>query len=445
MTIEEHSIAVPGETPAAEPAPNGEPPTWPAVRVAAAWLSTRPWAQGGLVALAVLGVYLLTCADSNPYNQFVRLADAFLDGRTWLVNPPDYLELARYGPGGLPCTGTELDCRGFVVEPPVPALILLPFVVLFGAGIDQVYVSVLVGAVAMGLFWVATRLRGWTYGRSAALTVLLAFGTDFWWAAGDGSVWTFAQVCAVGFMMAALVEASGRRRAWLVGLLLGLAGLCRLPAFLAFPVFLYLLSEADRPSWRALARDRRVLQFGAALGAAAVLVPLYNLIRYGTVTDAGYDHPQYTVSPWFSDGRFALAHLPRHLDAIFLQGPDLTGTFPFFAPTSVGMALFLVSPALLYVWVARRGRLEVAAAATVLLVAVPHVLYGTTGWAQFGYRFALDYLPMMALLAASGMGERPSRRAWIAVAVSVLVAMWGPLYFFSTTLEGLLGMSWQLS
>ena len=395
------------------------------------------WVQGALVALAVLGVYLLTCADSNPYNQFVRLADAFLDGRTYLAAPPDYLELARYGPDGLACTGGP-DCRGYVVEPPVPALLLVPFVVLFGTGLNQVYVAALVGAVAVGLFWVATRQLGWTFSRSAAITVLVAFGTNLWWAAGDGSVWTFAHVCAVAFLTGALVEATGRKRAWLVGLLVGLAGLSRLPAFLAFPFFLALLE----PDWR---QWRRLLPFAGGLGAMAVAVPLYNLARYGTVADAGYDHPQYAQSTWFSDGRFALAHVPRHVEAMFTLGPQFTpDRFPFFTPTAFGMALFLVSPALLYAFVARRGRMEAAAALSILLVMVPHVLYGTTGWAQFGYRYSLDYLPMLAVLAASGMGERPGVRAWAAVALSVLVAMWGPLFFFDTPLEALLGISWRL-
>jgi 4-amino-4-deoxy-L-arabinose transferase-like glycosyltransferase len=405
-------------------------------------LGPRPWLQGLLVALAVTAVYLLTRPPSSAFDQYVRLADAFLDGRTWLVNPPDYLELARYGPTGAPCAGAAPGCRGFVVEPPVPALVLLPLVVLFGTTVDTVLVSLLVAAVGVGLFWVATRLRGWTYGRSAALTVLMAFGTGFWWAAVNGSVWTFAHVCAVTFLAAAFVEASGRRRGWLVGLLLGLAGLSRLPVFLAFPFFLALLAGPGglRSAWR----EPRLRGFAATLAGAAAVVPLYNLLRYGTVADLGYDHPQYSNVPFFADGRFSLSYVPRELGAILFQGPVVVDAFPWFVPSTIGMGLFLVSPALLYAWGARRGRLEAAAAVATLLVAVPHLLYGAVGFAQFGYRYALDYLPMLLVLAASGMGERPGRRAWIAVALSVAVAAWGPLYFFDTPIESLLGVSWHL-
>lgn len=449
MTVTEHG---PQPAPRPDPQPTAAPTGPPTAPPAWRRLLDERWVQGGVVTVVVLAVYLLTCAESNPFNQFVRLADAFLDGRAYLAAPPDYLELARYGPDGLACQGGGPGCRGYVVEPPVPALLLVPFVVLFGTALNQVYVSVLVGAAAMGLFWVATRQLGWTYARSVALTVLLAFGTNLWWAAGDGSVWTFAHVCAVLFLMAALVEATGRKRAWLVGLLVGLAGLSRLPVFLAFPFFLVLTLDGDLPplrQWRSALREPavrgRLLQFGVGLGAMAVVVPLYNLLRYGTIADGGYDHPQYAESSWFADGRFALAHVPRHVEALFTLGPQFTpDRFPFFTPTTAGMALFLVSPALLYALVARRGRVEAAAAVATLLVMVPHVLYGTTGWAQFGYRFSLDYLPMLAVLAASGMGPRPGVRAWAAVALSVLVAMWGPLFFFDTPIEAVIGVEWNL-
>ena len=195
------------------------------------------WVQGAFIAICLFLIYFATCNESNPYNQYVRLADAFLHGRLYLQAPPDYLELARYFDNGMPCKGSEVGCKGFVIDPPAPAVLLMPLVALFGTDLNQVFVSMAFGAAAMGLFWVATRRMGWDVRLSAAMTVLLALGTDFWWAAGDGSLWTFSHVCSVFFMMAALVEATGRKRPWLVGLLLGLSGLSRLRRSLRFRFF----------------------------------------------------------------------------------------------------------------------------------------------------------------------------------------------------------------
>jgi hypothetical protein len=423
-----------------------------AVVLARTEILQNKWVQGAIIAISLFLIYFATCNESNPYNQYVRLADAFLHGRLYLQAPPDYLELARYFDNGLACKGAEVGCKGYVIDPPAPAVLLMPFVAVFGVALNQVLVSMAFGAAAMGLFWVATRQMAWDLRLGAAMTVLLALGTDFWWAAGDGSLWTFSQVSSVFFMMAALVEATGRKRSWLVGLLLGLSGLSRLPTFLAFPFFLYLLLEGDIrdwPGWRAVMRNhgviRKVLVFGGGLGAMAFLVLLYNYGRFHTIVDLGYSDPQYNGQPFFAKGRFDISYIPRHIEGIFYLAPKLTeDQFPFFKPSVFGMALIMVTPAFLYAYGALVKRVEVTATVAMVLVMIPDILHGTTGWAQFGYRYSLDFLPMLAVLTASGMGKRVGIRRWLVIGLSVFIAMWGPLFFFDTRLEDVLGYQWKL-
>lgn len=404
------------------------------------------WLQALAIAIAVLAVYLLTTSGSNPFNQYVLLSDAFLHGRLDIRNPPDYLELARYKDGEA-CAGREPGCKGFVIDPPSPAVLLMPFVAIWGTGLNQTYVSMLFGAAAMGLFWVAARQWGWSPRFSGAMVLLLALGTDFWWASTDGGLWTFAHVSAVFFMMAALVEATGARRPWLVGLLVGAGGLARLPVFLSSPFFAYLILEREQRPWRELLRDRGV-QTRLALFAAAVAVMagadlLYNFARYGTVLDKGYDHPQYADQPWFAKGRFDISYIPRHIEAIFFKQPELNeGEFPYFRPSSYGMALFFTTPAFLYAFNARWERRSLAAIVALGLTAVPLVLHGTTGWAQFGYRFSMDLFPMLAVLTASGMRQEMSGLKWAAIGLSCFICFWGVLYAGDTPLEDVLGHQW---
>jgi hypothetical protein len=409
------------------------------------------WVQGALITICLFSIYYATGSQSNPYNQSVRLADSFLHGRLYLENPPDYLELARYYDNGVACNGSAAGCKGYVIEPPLPAVLLMPFVAVFGADFNQVLASIAFGAVAMGLFWVAARQMGWDLRLSAAMTILLALGTDFWWAAGDGALWQFSHVCSVVFMMAALVEATGQRRPWLVGLLLGLSGLSRLPTILSFPFFLYLALNETRKrwKWREVMQDHqvisRVLLFGSGLGAMVFLILLYNYARFGTISDLGYSHPQYAAGSSFSEGRFNISYVPRQIQAIFYLGPSLDENhIPFFKPSVFGMALIMVTPAFLYAFGARAKRLEIAAATATALVMIPHLLYGATGYAQFGYRFSMDYLPMLAVLTASGMGYRVGMRKWLIIGLSVFVALWGPLFFFDTRLEDLMGIQWKM-
>jgi hypothetical protein len=119
-------------------------------------------------------IYFATCNESNPYNQYVRLADALLHGRLYLEAPPNHLELARYFDNGLPCQDAAVGCKGYVIDPPAPAVLLMPFVAVFGVALNQVLVSIAFGAAAMGLFWVAIRQMAWDLRLGAAMTVLLA-------------------------------------------------------------------------------------------------------------------------------------------------------------------------------------------------------------------------------------------------------------------------------
>jgi uncharacterized membrane protein len=177
----------------------------------------------------------------------------------------------------------------------------------------------------------------------------------------------------------------------------------------------------------------------------AFIVLLYNYARYHTIFDAGFNHPRYLGEPWFAKGRFNIAYIPRHIEAIFYLEPKLNeDQFPFFKPSMFGMALIMVTPAFLYAFGARVKRLEVVAAVAMGLVMIPDVLHGTTGWTEFGYRYSMDYFPMLAVLTASGLGRRVGTRKWLVIALSVFVAMWGPLFFFDTRLEDVLGFQWKL-
>ncbi|MGB2798751.1 MAG: hypothetical protein WBC82_02745 [Dehalococcoidia bacterium] len=371
------------------------------------------WFQGACIAALVFVIYIITSRGSTVYNHYVLLADAFLHGRLFLVDAPPWLELARIGD------------QAFVINPPAPTLFVLPWVAIWGVGTNQVIISMLVGAAAMGFFWVAATQLGWSLTFRAAMTVLLAFGTNLWWAATDGSVWTLAHAAAVFFLMAALVDTTGKNRPWLIALLVGLAGLSRLPCFLTFPFFAYTIAQG--------ATDRRSLIlrlgiFGLVLAGVGVLYLAFNYGQYGTFM-SGYYHGEYLTGSWYSKGLFDISYIPRHLNAILFAGPIFTDEFPFFKPSFMGLGLFFTTPALLYIFRARLKGLSLAAIAAILATAIPIVTCGATGFAQFGYRYSLDVLPFLAILVASGMRYRLNRLKIAVILLSCAVNLWGTLSF----------------
>ena len=59
-------------------------------------------------------------------------------------------------------------------------------------------------------------------------------------------------------------------------------------------------------------------------------------------------------------------------------------------------------------WSPNRSWLFKALLITALAVALPGLFYQNTGWEQFGYRFGLDWLPLLVL--AFAVGGRPLTR-----------------------------------
>ena len=372
------------------------------------------WFQAAFVAALVFGIYWATSTGSTAFDHYVRLSDAFLHGRLYLTDAPSWLELARVGE------------KGFVMDPPGPTLFVIPWVAIWGLSTNQVIISMLVGSAAIGLFWVAATQLRWSLSFKIAITVMVAFGTNFWWVTTEGSVWMLAHVSAVFFLMAALVETTGKNRPWLVGLLLGLAGLSRLPVFLAFPFFAYTVGRGTGGRWIII---RRLMIFGFVLAVMGGLYLLYNYGQFGTFTP-GYYKGQYLEGPWYSKGLFDISYIPRHINAILFSVPRSTDNFPFFKPSAMGLGLFFTTPALLYMFGARlKERLILPAIAGIVLTSIPIVSLAVTGWAQFGYRYSLDVLPFMVILVASGMNHRLNKLKVAVILLSCAINLWGVLAF----------------
>ena len=376
--------------------------TWSDRRIAASLA-----AAGAAVYLAA-GVALLT-----DYDYYGRLAQALLEGRWWLTEAPPWLN-------ELVACGRDRWC---VVYPPLPAILAMPLAIVLPAALSQVLVSRIAGGVSMGIMYLA--LRAFGAPRLVAITgaVLSTFGTTLFFSSVDGRAWYAAHAVALPFLTAAFLFAARGERAWLVGACIGLAALARLPVAAAAPALALLLARrAGTPYLSALG--------GIVLGGIpfALTYVGWDLLRWGSVFDVGY--VQLTQGDvFFTRGLFSPFYLPRHIYAIFLEPPDLVEGTPFFLrPRGIGTALFLTTPAFLWLFAGLRGlRRDVAAGAVALaavLALVPDVFHGTVGFQQFGYRFSIDAQPFLVALALLGDARRGvswrSRPSGLFVAVVVL-------------------------
>lgn len=368
--------------------------------------SRRPRRDLNAIPLGVVavGLYMLTGPTGSGGDAFLPLADAFLHGRL-LIDARPWLEL-------VPLAG------GWAVPfPPAPALTYLPVVAIMGSRPFSAELSVsvmpaLLGGASVSLVYVLLRGR-LQLDIVPALWLTVAFATTtWWWVAGMGGTHHYAQVCAVFFLLIALLLALGQRWPMVAGLFFALAVASRLPTGFALPVFLYLFRDRWRWAW---------FLAGAAPVAAAVAV--YNAARFGSVFDFGYARiPSgatgvVTDEPWYRSGLENPIYIPRGLWAMLMAGPSLDWTNPpYVRPNILGTSLLLTAPFLLWAFAAR-GRLAVwcgIGAAGIILVDLMH---GNPGFAQFGYRFILDAVPVLLVLiglAIRGGVSVPFRAAVLA-------------------------------
>ena len=286
-------------------------------------------------------------------------------------------------------------------------------------------------------------------GEDVVLTAAFAFGSVFFFTAVQGSVWYAAHVVAGALLFIYLLAGFEARRPVLAGVALGLCVLTR-PTTALLAVFFALEAlrvcraraadrgEASRceapvagvPSrmhaWLRGADWPRLLRrcgwFALPIVVIGAVGLAYNYARFGDPLEFGHTFLQIRWRPRIEKwGLFNYHYLAKNLSVMLAGLPWLSARPPHLQITGHGLALWLTSPWLLWaLWPRRTSALTVSLWAAVLPVAVLDLMYQNSGWVQFGYRFALDYLPLVvALIAVSGRRLRGGFVAAVVFAVCV--------------------------
>ena len=291
------------------------------------------WLVGGLIVLGALVLYAVSNPQHwNTYNHFVWQADAFLHGRAWFPYPVyagGDLPENWYFQDVYPLAGADGTFAGRVLLPfpPLPAIVLLPFVAIWGLATDQEAVAIGLGALGVGLAWWSLGGLGLRTTVRAIATGIFATGTVWWWATTVGSTWYLAHLVATDVALVAVGVALRRdpraaedrlgggpdqpgadagapdpppRRLdrlraaalpldrWqvLAGLLLGIAVTARLPMILAAPFLAFVGGGGTIP--------RRVLSAGLGGFLPVAVLVGYTWLTSGSVLHPGYDY-QYQL------------------------------------------------------------------------------------------------------------------------------------------------------
>ncbi|HEX5752417.1 MAG TPA: hypothetical protein VFZ09_39795 [Archangium sp.] len=383
---------------------------------------------------------------------FVYQAKAWLEGRLDL--DPEVLPNLEDWACVREVAGTKVRCEGrlrpgdrwYVSFPSFPAVVMVPFVALHGYQFNDTSFGVIVGALAVALFYSLLRFlakEGETSRdrtENIGLALILAFGTLFFYAAIRGEVWFSAEVMGVVFTCLYVRNAVRAHRPVLAGLFFSMATLTRTPLLFSglFFVLEVLCPGPDRlgqlktlgDRWKPVLRNLGLFALGAA--PLALLAAAYNVYRFGGPGEFGHaflynNRVNVDIDRW---GLFDPVYLSRNLEAAFFKLPKVSFNPLRLGYDPHGLTLLLTLPLLVFLVVPKlRPRLHWPLWLTVAVTALPGLFYQNTGYMQFGFRFSIDYTPYLLLLFAIGGWSLRNRAVQAVVVLGVLVNFWGAVAF----------------
>jgi len=379
--------------------------------------------------LAFIVYFMLSAWIGSPFRMhrfsyFNYLADAFLHGQLNLRLIPAFTHDLSFYQGNY-----------YLYWPPMPAIILMPFVALFGIGFSDVFFNVVVAslnvAVVAALLREADRENIITLNEEyrALLVLFFMLGTVHITIAPLGSVWFTAQLLGflfVGMAYLSAIRLKGMTAFVMVGTLMACAMLTRNHLLFTglWPAY-YLLSRHwnDRPKLYLYV----VLALLPALLFGSLFL-IYNYARFGSPTELGIQYHQMAslfVNDYNKYGAFNFHYLPINFYYQYIYYP-----IPITTESLMGGSLFLLSPVFLYafrgIFRGYRDPAVVLWVGSILATSIPILLLMGTGWMQYGPRYTLDFTIPLLMLTARCVQGTPRRLLFWLVVISVIQYIPGP-------------------
>jgi hypothetical protein len=354
------------------------------------------------IAIFFLISYNLFLPEKQGEQQFTFLANSFIHGKLYFIN---YLQNTFSAYDTALFQGNYYWPLG-----PGPALVLIPFVYffnLFGVFFYQGYLNIIFALIICFLIFRISLKFKYSVLDSLYLVIAFCFSSVFIGAIALSWGWYLSQSLTVLLLLLIIYEYLNKKRYLLISLLLGLVFITRATAAIAI-VFFILDIIINQSNFKV--KFSNLLKLFSPFIIIFVFQLIYNYFRFGLVLEQGYSL-QILSFPGLARAReyglFSLIHLPANLyyfllnlpNPIFRDGISHVLSFPYFKADPWGMSIFITSPWLLYLFGLKyNNRLAKILIITILLIALPIFLYYGIGFRQFGYRYALDFMPWLFIL-----------------------------------------------
>ena len=374
-----------------------------------------------LMLLGYIFIHMLfggTLLSYNCWDSYSLQAMSWLSGRLDMGKNYEWLELAVY------------NGKYYLSFPPLPSVVMLPFVLLFGEKTPSNLVSALYGIFTAMIAYKILKKAGMKRGGAVFFAIAYVWGSNMLWLSTSGGVWFLAQGLNMLLLTACVYFAQQKMRVAAYAMA-ALAVGCRpfsVCMFLPLMAYFY-MADKDRPMADRIRGQIRSLIIPAFI---AVCYMLYNYVRFDNVLEFGHNYlPEFTES---EKGQFSLSYILPNLYNLLLRPVTLRADLTLEYPLFDGFMFYIANPMFL-IWFAavvkdvRQKKLDAVRLCIVIAVLIELLLlcaHKTLGGWQFGARYTVDMLPM-ALMYLLLKKDEPGGISAFIMAAGMMFNLYGAL------------------
>ena len=374
-----------------------------------------------LMLLGYIFIHMLfggTLLSYNCWDSYSLQAMSWLSGRLDMGKNYEWLELAVY------------NGKYYLSFPPLPSVVMLPFVLLFGEKTPSNLVSALYGIFTAMIAYKILKKAGMKRGGAVFFAIAYVWGSNMLWLSTSGGVWFLAQGLNMLLLTACVYFAQQKMRVAAYAMA-ALAVGCRpfsVCMFLPLMAYFY-MADKDRPMADRIRGQIRSLIIPAFI---ALCYMLYNYVRFGNVLEFGHNYlPEFTES---EKGQFSLSYILPNLYNLLLRPVTLRADLTLEYPLFDGFMFYIANPMFL-IWFAavvkdvRQKKLDAVRLCIVIAVLIELLLlcaHKTLGGWQFGARYTVDMLPM-ALMYLLLKKDEPGGISAFIMAAGMMFNLYGAL------------------
>jgi hypothetical protein len=367
---------------------------------------------------------------NTQWNSYELQARAWLNGHTYLDHDYPFLELAIY------------QGKYFVSFPPLPSVILLPFVHLFTNNVPANLISFIVFTMEFVIIYRILKRYKNNELVNIIITIAFTFGTNLISLAIDSGVWFFAQLFNNLFCILA-IDAFLKKRKTLVFFFLALAVGCRPFAAIYMIMFFlyYLVTDENKKIYKKILHN--LLPLIPAMIVAGLYMT-YNYIRFNNILEFGHNYlPEFINA---EHGQFSIYYLLPNLKNLFFNfvhirdNLNLSFDMPFcFLIANPVFIIYIYRSIKNYLKTKKIDLLRLMIAITLIFNIIAICLHRTLGAWQFGARYTCDLIPFVflgyLLLSDKKKGIKLDKIEIILIIFGVIINIFGAILMYTNRLR----------